>query len=154
EPLSSTKIVKETLASPSMRSSPMRPQSARTPIGVTNSSEAMTPESRAMARRGILPLASVWTSADHAASYGALTSARYGGGDSGETYSPPQPASSPRVAPTARLLRRMVVDTTIGLDESPDPARVERRQGLDPRPRRERDRRLHVRQGRQDDLPV
>src|SRR5262245_48049633 len=132
-PLSSAKIVNDTRASPSIRSSPIRPQSANTPIGVTNSSEAMTPESRAMARNGMLPLASACTRAVHARSYGARTSARYGGGDSGETCGRAHPEARKTATPTSALLL-VVVNATVGLDEPLDPPLVEGREGLDAGP--------------------
>jgi hypothetical protein len=62
-PLGSTNSVKDTRASPSRRSSPMVPQSAHKPIGVTVSSEEMTPESRATARSGRFSRARARTSA-------------------------------------------------------------------------------------------
>src|SRR5207249_2319957 len=67
-PFGSAKSVKDTRASPSTRSLPTRPQSAYTPIGAMKSSEAMTPESRAIARIGTFSRASARTMADQVAS--------------------------------------------------------------------------------------
>src|SRR5262245_36501117 len=122
-------------------------------MGVTNSSEAMTPESRAIARSGTFCCARVRTMAIHVASYREATSALKGGGASGDTYSREQAASARRAPPyTVALL--VVVDATVGLDEPPDAFAVELVQRVDARPRGERNRVGHLGVWREDHLLV
>src|SRR4030095_3492809 len=102
-------------------------------MGAMKSSEAITPESRAIARRGTFSLASARTSAVQVASYRAATSAWYGGGRSGATESREQaPSSMVRVAKAAstgartgagRLL--VMVDADVRIDEPLDARLVE-----------------------------
>src|SRR5205085_11893518 len=143
--------VNVTTASPSRGSSPTRPQSEYTPIGVTTSSVAITPESRAIARSGRFCLASARTSAVHVTSYAAPISARYGGGASGDTCGRAHPTTD-NVNPMITSLPRVVVDATVSSDEPLDTSLVHLVQRLQPRPRGERDPLRHRRIRREDNL--
>src|SRR5262249_518971 len=117
-------------------------------MGAMKSSEAMTPESRAIARRGTFSLASARTSAVQLASYRAGTSAWYGGGASGDTYKPEQAPSSRAASTGARTGAGrlfVMVDADVRIDEPADARLVELLHRVDPGPRRQRDRGLHAR---------
>src|SRR5262245_23560401 len=126
------------------------------------SSEAMTPESRAIARSGTFSLARARTRAVQVESYRAATSAWYGGGASGDTESPEQAPSSmvpvARAASTGartgagRLL--VMVDADVRIDEPFDPRLVELLHRVDPCPRRQRDLGLHPRIRRKHNVLV
>src|SRR5947199_4295908 len=117
----------------------------------TNPSEAITPESRAMARSGTFGWASARTRAPHVESYAAGISARYGGGWSGEMCRREQPASAS--APATRALA-VVVDPTVGVYEPSNAPFIEVVEGVDARPGRERDARFHRGIGRKDNVLV
>src|SRR5262249_16545187 len=131
-------------------------------MGAMKSSEAMTPESRAIGRRGTFSLASARTSAVQVASYRAATSAWYGGGASGDTYSPEQaPRSRVPVARAASTGARtgagrlfVMVDADVRIDEPADARLVELLHCVDPCPRRQRDLGLHARVRRENDVLV
>ena len=130
------------------------PQSAQSPIGVTKSSEAMTPESRAMARSGRFSRASARTS--------ALQVRVVGGRDLGPIRRRRQrrdvragAAGQRQGGDTTARLPLVMVDATVRLDE-PD-RRASRRapsNRSEPGPRGERDPRLHARVRRQDHVLV
>src|SRR5262249_1754075 len=131
-------------------------------MGAMKSSEAMTPESRAIGRRGTFSLASARTSAVQVASYRAATSAWYGGGASGDTYSPEQaPRSRVPVARAASTGARTgagrlfgMVDADVRIDEPADARLVALPHRVDPCPRRQRDLGLHARVRRENDVLV
>src|SRR5262249_51233615 len=124
--------------------------------------EAMTPESRAIARRGTFSLASARTSAVQVASYRAATSAWYGGGASGDTKRPEQaPSSRVPVARAASTGARagagrlfVMVDADVRIDEPSNTRVVELLHRVDPCPRGQRDLGLHSRVRRENDVLV
>src|SRR5215468_9580591 len=93
-PIGCTNTVKATSASPSMATSPRRPQSAYTPIGDTKSSEAMTPESLATARRGTFSICGGRIRARQVRSYQAGDLPQYGGSEGGDANGCEQPATA------------------------------------------------------------
>src|SRR5437899_3028105 len=66
-------------------------------------------------------------------------------------WKPLDPMGDPRAA---RALALVVVDADVGFDEAVDPGLVEVIELVEPRPGRERDRRVHIGVGRQDQVHV
>src|SRR4030095_5752529 len=113
------------------------------------SSDAITPESLAMARRGRFSLASARTRAPQVRSKDAGISPREGGGASGETWGRAQAVRASARDATIRL-PLVVVDPTVRLDEPDDALLVELLEAVQPCPGGERDPALPARIGRQD----